>query len=624
MMQKLFQGIIWVGLGAGLVMAEVNIPTPRVSEPVSLAAASADTYPDEQGFRQRAKRVVEALATNDLGTWRKGYFSGGDPGKYLPGAAMAKLMTDPDAPDVRSYMNDDRSYKEHYHFAAVNWARFYPLYGPKILTPETTGKLVAQAKKYGAYLNPSGTENHKTMNMMAANVLPTWLDTGLSGKTKEQTLAIAKEQLRDFVKTTYATGNGEWDSSTYWLFTVNGLLNIYDFAEDPETRLIARAGLDWFLAGYALKYRDGFFMAPNQRGFPEKPQGSITDQSGYIWWGSHYEPTEVEMKRFLYTIHAITSRYRPSQPLYNIARKNLPSLPVTLQNTKANYWYGQGVEARPNCYSETLYIAPKYSMGSLWNGHGSQITRFQIVADSSEGGLMFTGGHPRRSDHTGLMIDFGYKDGIGRFDQSAQVGGTWFNLTQAPDNEPIDYSFFAFPLQVLPEAYGPWWVMQAGETFVAVRSIGEPARLGETDLTDKQKQENEKALAAGKPLRHQPSPIIRIPGRKNGMIVETADTTMYPSLEAFKQALDQTQLRSKGLSFHYKTIRGQSIEMAPGPQDRAQVSVDGKPVAPDTWDAVYSGPYLECRKGVLKIWDGQTGYEVDFTGNLPVYRPMSR
>ncbi|GIW76951.1 MAG: hypothetical protein KatS3mg104_2014 [Phycisphaerae bacterium] len=39
--------------------------------------------------------------------------------------------------------------------------------------------------------------------------------------------------------------------------------------------------------------------------------------------------------------------------------------------------------------------------------------------------------------------------------------------------------FFAFPDQVVPQSQGRWWVMQAGETFVAVRSIGEPAVLGE-------------------------------------------------------------------------------------------------------------------------------------------------
>ncbi|GIW76953.1 MAG: hypothetical protein KatS3mg104_2016 [Phycisphaerae bacterium] len=68
-------------------------------------------------------------------------------------------------------------------------------------------------------------------------------------------------------------------------------------------------------------------MAPNQRGFPEKPHGSIADQSGYIWWASHYEPTPTEMKRFLYTLHAITSRYRPSPAPVQYREKEPPVTP---------------------------------------------------------------------------------------------------------------------------------------------------------------------------------------------------------------------------------------------------------------------------------------------------------
>ena len=607
---------------AGVTRGEATIPEVKTRELVDVPAALRSTYPDEKGFDQRAQRVIAAVASNNLETWRKGYFSGGDPGKYLPGASIAKLMLNPNDPDVPKYMNDDRSYKEHYHFAAVNWARFYPLYGEKIITPDTKQKLVDQAKKYGAYLNPSGTENHKTMNMMAANVLPTYWDTGLSNKSKQETLAIAKKQLREFVKTTYATGNGEWDSSTYWQFTVNGLLNIYDFAEDPETRLIARAGLDWFLANYAIKYRDGLFMAPNQRGFPEKPHGTIADQSGYIWWGSHYQPTDDEMKRFLYSMHAITSSYRPSETLYNIAKKNLPNLPAVQQNTKANYWYGQGIYAQANGYAESLYIAPKYSMASLWNGHGSQITRFQIVADSDKGGMMFTAGHPRRSDHMGQMIDFGYRDGIGRFDQSAQVQGAWFNLTQAPDDEPIDYSFFSFPEGITHKPHGEWMIMHAGDTFVAVRAFGDKAVLGETDLTDKQKADNQKTVDAGKEPKSKPEPIIKIPGRKNGMIVETADTTMYDSLEAFAKALEKTAFSADGLSITYKTLRGEAVTFAPGKGDRAKVTVNGEPIDITKRDAVYSGPFVNCKDGVLRVFDGKTGYEVDFTGDLPVYRAL--
>ena len=41
---------------------------------------------------------------------------------------MAKLLVNPEDEMVVDYMNDQRSPKEHYHFATVNWARYVPLF----------------------------------------------------------------------------------------------------------------------------------------------------------------------------------------------------------------------------------------------------------------------------------------------------------------------------------------------------------------------------------------------------------------------------------------------------------------------------------------------------------------
>lgn len=110
------------------------------------------------------------------------------------------------------------------------------------------------------------------MWLAAANVMPSYV-TGnrFSGCSTEEALARAKKGLRECVKALYAAGQGEWDSSTYLMFDLHGMLNIYDFAKDAETRLLAQAALDWYVAGYALKYRDGVYTAPNQRGFAGTP-----------------------------------------------------------------------------------------------------------------------------------------------------------------------------------------------------------------------------------------------------------------------------------------------------------------------------------------------------------------
>ena len=157
---------------------------------------------------------------------------------------MAKLLLNPDDAEARQFMNDERSPKEHYHFAAINWARFLPVFG-SALTPETKHTLAAEAGKYSAYLNLGGTENHKMMNLCAAAVLPEYLEGGrIANKDKEAALREAKDMLRAYVKGLYAAGQGEWDSPTYLMFDLHGFLNIYDFSSDPEMRLIAAAARD--------------------------------------------------------------------------------------------------------------------------------------------------------------------------------------------------------------------------------------------------------------------------------------------------------------------------------------------------------------------------------------------
>ena len=93
---------------------------------------------------------MRGLATEDLAKWRRGYFKGGDPGKYLPAAVMARLLVDPNDEMARRYINDDRAATQHYHFAVLNWARLLPLFAD-VLEPDTIETFRAHAAKTDAY-----------------------------------------------------------------------------------------------------------------------------------------------------------------------------------------------------------------------------------------------------------------------------------------------------------------------------------------------------------------------------------------------------------------------------------------------------------------------------------------
>ncbi|MFM2092282.1 MAG: hypothetical protein RLZZ127_2771, partial [Planctomycetota bacterium] len=329
-------------LASAALAAAEPLPVPvQIAVPGDTApAASPAGYPDRAGLDARRALVVEALAGEDLARWRRGYFAGGDPGKYLPGAALARLLRDPADAQAMRYLTDERSPKEHYHFAAVNWARLWPLLKDRF-PEETRVRFEAAAGRFSDYVDGKGTENHRTMSGCAALVLVDWIDgPRLGGQDKAAVRERRIAWLRDYVRGTARAGNGEWDSSTYLGFTFSGLMAVYDFSRDERARLWARAGLDLLVAGYALKYSDGVFCAPNQRGYARQPASAITDQAGWMWWGATAPSATSAFADFRYALHAGTSGWAPGRTLTRIARKQVP-LPAEQRNTKGNYWLGQ-------------------------------------------------------------------------------------------------------------------------------------------------------------------------------------------------------------------------------------------------------------------------------------------
>jgi hypothetical protein len=591
-------------------------------------ASSPTTYPDEKGFQERAKAIRAGLKEQDLSGYRRGWFAGGDPGKYVTGHAMARLLLDPADAEARRYMNDDRSYKEHYHFAAVNWARFLPIFGAA-LTDDIQAKLAAEAAKYGSYHSGPGTENHKVMWYTSALVLPHHLkgDGMLGRMPKDAVLKKMTAWLRSYVKGLYAAGQGEWDSSSYLTFDINGMLNIYDFSPDPEARLLAKAALDWYAAGYALKYTDGVYAGPHQRGYASGPCRTGADHTGYLWWGSAYTPTAEECRGFRYTLAPMTSSWRPNRALCRIARKDLPDLPFESRNSKPNYWMGHGVEPKANQSQETVYATRHFTLAIEWDRAWGvfadgrvfdQRTRLQLVAASVRGGVVFTGGHPWQNH---------YQDRKGKYDQRAQAGAAVVCLSRIPEDDGPPFAFFSIPEGASgPVARGGWMFMRAGETFLALFGLGEKAVVGESGLNEDQKKANQHEVEHGRPPKHKPFPVLRFEGRRTGFVLQAGDTTEFATLEAFMAAVAarcrvDASKWPDGNEVVFGPLDGRTlaVKYVEG-AERPEVRIAGRPVDYAAWP-VYGGPYLKQEGGVLVVNDGREGFVVDCSGERPVYRP---
>jgi hypothetical protein len=588
--------------------AEWRIPDPAtVNHPGdTVPAASPTSYPDAEGFRDRGALIVEGLAQEDLKKWRSGYFSGGDPGKYLPLAAMAKLLRDPADAMARQYLNDERSPREHYHFAALNWARLLPIFGSAI-EDGTMQALVKAGSNFTDYHAGKGTENHKTMMLTSALVTPAFVPCERwGGLPKAELLAKQKTWLKGYVQNLYRYGQGEFDSSTYLMFCMNGMLNIYDFCPDPDARLWARAALDWFAAGYALKYSDGVYCAPNQRGHAAAPMSTISDQSGWLWWGSERSIDATGAAGFRFAMIPLTSSWRPNRVLVNLARKRIAPLPAEQRDSKPNYYFGQGIAPVANRWRETVFVDRDFTLGCLWAGNGGQCTRMQLAARADGGALTLTGGSPvGRNDGDGSIQRGKYADGNGLYDRSAQSGSTVVCLTRLPDDEPTDHAFVSIPDGIVPERHGAWWIMRVGRTWVAVQPIGAEAMIGRTDADPKSKQ--------------KPRDILRIPGRRVGFVLQVAPGTAYADAAACAAAAGPVDASAfpDSQQVGVRTREGRQFSVAWG--DAAPlVQIDGVAVDQEGWP-VYDGPLLRVRDGILSVSDGTDAYRIDTTGDLPVY-----
>lgn len=606
------------------------IPDPQTTfHPGADNAPFSDplTFVDESSFQRRVDSLIVQLASYNIWAYRAGYYAtSNDPGKRVPAHAGCKLLLDSLDSDAIEIMNDDRSPKEHYHFAAVNWARFLPIFSD-ILTEETYNEFSERAGSYHNYVYPGGTENHKTMSFTSGLVLAHYTKIGaLSDLSKEDALKTLKPLLKKYVKGLYSAGQGEWDSATYLIFDINGMLNIYDFSPDEECRLLAKAALDWFFSGYALKYTDGVYCGPIKRGFAKSAAQSKTDESGWLWWGTESGWFPKDMSYHYVTFHSLLTGYRPNQVICHIAKKQLPNLPFEQRNSKPNYWFGSNLTPTPHQFKESVYVTNHYTMGSIWEGYVADLTKFQLVVEGPRGGLVFTGGNPIRlnpwSDPPKYEVRI-EEDGAGMYDQSCQVGPVYLSMSHIPDldelHEEHQYSFFNLPTDTQavshPVLYHGWYFVQADSAFLALHPV-----VNDT---------NQIEYISQYVPRNQAYSTRRFYfyGKQVGYILQLGDMDTYGSIQDFmdevtERCIVDTSEFSDQSKLTFTSLEGKRITLKYNMrQDHGDVWINGEAVDFSDWE-IYEGPVLRQYNNSLHVSDGVNGFEIDFSGDLPVYRDV--
>jgi len=326
-----------------------------------------------------------------------------------------------------------------------------------------------------SWVDVRNTDNLRAMREAAVYLMAE--ETG-----NKEVAKIYADRIRAYVTALYTTGMGEWDSSNYMSHTLTGYIQLYDFAKDPEVKLLGKAAMDWLTAAAAVKYFRGNWAGPCARDYDNLGTWNAAAGEFWMWFGQTPGHEETPYRDF---VHLMTSPYRPPQAVVHLAHKNFPK-PVEILGSKPTYsgWYQKpGGEEAPQ-YHETVYTAHSYQVGTLPHGHKGDVNGFRMATVNSA---------DYASDIWVLASSTkGYKGmstGTNGADQIAQYRNLILNA-----NTKADTTFYLLcPKAATLETSGSVTFLKAEKTWVALHEIGlehfapNPTATDEVTLTKDKK-----------------------------------------------------------------------------------------------------------------------------------------
>ena len=551
---------------------------------LSLPFAHAQTF-NEKAFKKKAKKIIDITA-DEYNPPKKTI---GDPEKYYWPKAMARFekygLQDSAA---NSWINDFANHPP-FHFTLVGMARIYKQYDKAPALVKNKLMLLKQVMgrddSYNAWTS-EGTENHNSMartsgylySQYALKDYPEMFPEAAARKKE------AEAWLRWWANNLFTMGNGEWNTNIYEVYNMIGWLNIYDFAEDEDMRLLARAVLDFYSAEVALHYSWGLMGGAEMRG--AGVGHSYNSSTRYMTWLWFAEKDAVvppfKTSEYIQSMHVVTSSYRPSNAAVQIAlKKDVKGNEVYL-NSRPSY-----VQDRPSYVKQVFSVNPTFTLGSAsvpyggFTGTTYQMVNWKLI------------GKPKKKEEPYEISGNGrfYKEYSGKtrdpFTQYLQYKNTFFQLTRHPENvdeilatvdslvadwqvkwtrdfkqrfptdrdrsnhinrgggqSPVAHeSFITLPEKAnLYEAGGKWFV-GLGETFVALTPVNVKASIKKEEKTGRQ--------------------ILSVTderGKLIGWVLEAAGTNEFKSLKAFEQAvLSKAKASFTNETVTYTNLAGDKI-----------------------------------------------------------------
>ncbi len=563
---------------------------------------------EENKFKERSLAIRQKLAARDLeeldSWWRKRNI--GDPHKYLLPVILARLSLE-GQPAGKVY-NQEKTWKillqldkdkpSIYHFRSYLDVRIFFLFRDKMPSEILTSYKNQLELPKVIQCTKTGTENHMFMGRASGLALMDGSGWPIGDPASEATNeAWLRSELNKFL----TIGQGEFHSSTYYGYSIGGLLNIYDFARDPELKKLAKALLDWYATNMALRLSWGTAGGAESRGFDRNTWNSGLSAVAWMWWGDGTEPVEKMRKGSArLALAPALSTYRPPEHLRSLARKQVP-LPFKLRASHPIYYsYSQG-----NGLWETFYITQDYSLATLLEPTRSYQVEGTIRAQYATYKLVVRDPNGRNNAVVSLAGTYHGAQATGRSpgDQYVQEkGAVIFQLIL--NDRDLQAGVPARSHLVLPKRYGEptkykdWYIWRMENIWLCARPWGDEVNL-QIPVSEKSRYKDYQAMVAK--------------GRKTAWVTDVARVADVGDFESLKQALDKTKVddskwNTKG-RLSYLSLAGDRIVMT-YEQDGAigDAVINGEKRILENWPVLES-PYAkqELYSGLLEVDDPNLG-----------------
>ena len=591
--------------------------------PAFLALVTA--LPLEATYDERAQQVLENLASFEVP-------SPGGTGKLPYGRAIAHLaLTDGESEAARAYLAGS-GYGGEIFFNSIQQVRALYM-AQEHLTPDQLAAIRAQATSSSNNWNNNGTENHRKMTWSSGYLLAQFFPDaewryGNETLDSPTLMRRLKERLATVGHNEYRAGYSEFLSPNYEIWHVSPMINLLDYAEDPEVRALAEASLLQHLTLIALGSYEEVVLPPWSRyaGVQNRDAtGARIQLLTWLFWGHGNIPASRDFSSSTPLSFFAVTDWRPPEILDLIAQREV-DYPYTARMQQTHFGWGTERYVMRTTYQDELYAISsgvfRFKPGAFqlddsqfaiaWDG-GAQVRQIhayhpywrQLVDDMSDwlrptSPFMQTGHH---ENSVIMLFDIPAEDPwAGRGNWAGEREGPMVPLAQLRFPSHMNYTAGA----------DDWFFVTDGPVYIGIKVLKE----GWT--------RDRRALSGYNVIKSEGTDGERW---QTGFIYEVGTEAEFGTPEAFKAAVEAnpvsidwetmtvtyTNTGGDELNFQYSPFVDGSInEWIPdfAVNDEAIIYDESWPTLESPWTSLRNNLFL------LKLSDNET-LVTDWRGDIP-------